>query len=259
MKDEKTLAYINMYGILGALQDLCAVAPDAARLAGLGDALKPVRVCLAVKNGPALTLVFGGGVCTAIEGAAPCDILLPFGTFAKFNGLIEGTVTPFPRKGFSKISFLTKNFTALTGLLETCLRPNPEALADETFFRASTTIMFFLIARTLVQIGNFDPVGRFTRSNLAPGTVVLSIADGDRPPLRAAVIAAEDGLRFSREIPQSPHAVMEFSSIRLARDLFDGKVSALGSVGQGLIRMTGNLGMLDNINRMLDRVAVYLA
>jgi hypothetical protein len=52
---------------------------------------------------------------------------------------------------------------------------------------------------------------------------------------------------------------MEFSSMELARELFDGKVSALGCVGQGLITMRGNLGILDNVNRLLDRVAVYLA
>jgi hypothetical protein len=52
---------------------------------------------------------------------------------------------------------------------------------------------------------------------------------------------------------------MEFESIQLARRLFDGEVSALGCVGQGLVTMRGNLGMLDNVNRILDRAAVYLA
>jgi hypothetical protein len=52
---------------------------------------------------------------------------------------------------------------------------------------------------------------------------------------------------------------MEFENLKLARDIFDGKASTLGCVGNGLISMRGNLGMLDNINRILDRVALYLA
>jgi hypothetical protein len=61
------------------------------------------------------------------------------------------------------------------------------------------------------------------------------------------------------EIPERYHAIMEFADIKLARDVFDGKVSTLGCVGNGLITMWGNLNTLDNINRILDRVALYLA
>ena len=52
---------------------------------------------------------------------------------------------------------------------------------------------------------------------------------------------------------------MEFSSIELARDLFDGKVNAIACVGSGDIVMKGMISMLDNLNRILDRVALYLA
>jgi hypothetical protein len=263
MKDPVTLAYINMYGILGALPGLCALAPEAKALAE-NAALpggKPVSVGFAVKGGPAMTLRFAEGTCAAEEGAADCDIRLPFADCAKFNGLIDGTVTPFPSKGFTKLKFLTGNFTKLTKILETYLRPAPDALGDPAFFNASTTIMFFLIARAVAQIGNHDKIGRFTASNLVDGTAVLSIA-GAGPQgaaLQAAITVKDHVLSVLRDVPEHYHAIMEFESMKLARRLFDGQVSALGCVGQGLITMRGNLGMLDNINRILDRVAVYLA
>ncbi|MDR2553137.1 MAG: hypothetical protein LBD31_08240 [Treponema sp.] len=259
MKDPVTLAYINMYGILGALCDLCELSPEAKALAA-DESLpgrKPVRVGFAVKNGPAMTLAFGGGNCFMEDGAERCDIKLPFGDCGKFNGLLDGTVTPFPSKGFTKLTFLTGNFIRLTKILEGCLRPEPDALKDEAFFTASTRVMFFLIAQAVAQIGNHDKIGRFTASNIVDGTVVLSIAGAK--PLQAAITVKDHVLSMSRLIPEQYHAIMEFSGLRLARDLFDGKVSALGCVGQGLISMRGNLGMLDNINRILDRVAVYLA
>ena len=259
MKDAVTLAYINMYGILGALRDLCELSPEAKTLA-VDESLpgrKPVHVGFAVKGGPAMTLAFGGGNCAMEDGAELCDIKLPFANCGKFNGLIDGTVTPFPSKGFTRLKFLTGNFVRLTKILEGYLRPEPDTLKDETFFCASTTIMFFLIAQAVAQIGNNDKIGRFTASNIVDGTVVLSIAGVK--PLQAAITVKDHVLSMSRVIPERYHAIMEFSSLRLARDLFDGKVSALGCVGQGLISMRGNLGMLDNVNRILDRVAVYLA
>jgi hypothetical protein len=130
MKDAVTLAYINMYGILGALRDLCALSPEAQALAA-DESLpgkKPVRVGFAVKDGPAMTLAFGGGNCGMENGAERCGIKLPFGNCGKFNGLIDGTVTPFPSKGFTKLKFLTGNFVRLTKILEDYLRPAPDAL-----------------------------------------------------------------------------------------------------------------------------------
>jgi hypothetical protein len=262
MKDTETLAYINLYGLLGALKDLCALSPEARCLAD-NAALpggKPLTVGFAVKNGPAMTLRFSGGACEPVIGKGACDIRLPFSSCEKFNGLIDGTVTPIPTKGFTKLKFLTKNFMELTGILEKYLRAGDEDLKDPVFFKASTTVMFFLIAQAVAQIGNHDKIGRFTASNLADGIAVLSIADYDGDaPLRAGIVVKDHRLSLTREIPAHYHALMEFSSLRLARELFDGKVSALGCVGQGLITMRGNLGMLDNINRILDRVAVYLA
>ena len=44
-----------------------------------------------------------------------------------------------------------------------------------------------------------------------------------------------------------------------AEDLFDGKVNSVACIGEGTIIMGGMINMIDNINRILDRVALYLA
>ncbi|MDR2403496.1 MAG: hypothetical protein LBD78_05655 [Spirochaetaceae bacterium] len=272
-KDPVTLAYINMYGLLGALEDLCHFSKEAGELAGAGGKSGSITVGFTVKRGPAMTLCFSGGLCTARAGEGPCNIKLPFSSCEKFNGLIDGTLTPIPSKGFTRIGFLTKNFVGLTKILEAYLRPAPEALADPVFSRASTTIMFFLIAQAMVQIGNHDEIGRFSASNIPDGTVVLSIAGDESSPeaprrqassqqaggLRVAITVQDHQLTLSRTLPKQYHAVMEFGSIALARQIFDGKVSAIGCIGQGFISLQGNIGILDNVNRILDRVALYLA
>ena len=42
-------------------------------------------------------------------------------------------------------------------------------------------------------------------------------------------------------------------------DLFDGKVNAVVCVGEGKVRIGGMVSQVDNVNRILDRVALYLA
>ena len=51
---------------------------------------------------------------------------------------------------------------------------------------------------------------------------------------------------------------MEFSDVDLAYGLFNGKVSTINEMCRGKIRRSGMLSMVDNVNRILDRVAVYL-
>ena len=62
-----------------------------------------------------------------------------------------------------------------------------------------------------------------------------------------------------KEKPDAFRAKMEFNDIRLARQLFDGEVNSVACIGEGKIGMFGLINMIDNVNRILDRVAIYLA
>ena len=150
MMDAKTLAYINLYAVLGSLKYLCELSPEAKKLAGC----RPVSIGFDVHGGPAATLTVGEGCCTLTEGVGSCDIKLPFRSAEKFNGMIAGTVTPIPTKGLTKVGFLTGRFTKLTNLLTRYLKPTPEDLKNEHFFHVSTVLMFRLIVAAAAQIGN---------------------------------------------------------------------------------------------------------
>lgn len=51
---------------------------------------------------------------------------------------------------------------------------------------------------------------------------------------------------------------MTFDSLSTARALFDGDINAVAAVGEGSVRISGMISQIDNLNRILDRVAVYL-
>ena len=248
--DQKTLAYINLYGVLGGLVPLCEYVPEAQKILGQSSC----SVGFAVKNGPKASLVFSDGRCALREGVEDCVIRIPFSSPEKFNGMIAGTVTPIPTKGVTHIGFLLNKFKKLTDLLETYLRPTDDRMQDNLFYRNSTAILFRVIACSVVQIANHDKVGQFSASNIVDGTILFEIKDF----AKAALIAKDHRLSYSSKVPGSLMSYMQFADVKTARDLFDGKINSVAAVGTGLVRIGGMISQIDNVNRILSRVELYL-
>ena len=251
MNDARTLAYINLFAVLGTLPYLCETDEEALGLIKN----KNVTIGIKVKNGPEGRLVFKDSRCEVLEGADPCDIKLSLPSPEKFNAMIDGTYTPIPTKGFTKIGFLTKNFMRLTDILTKYLRADKKDLEDPDFFDKSTRLMFHLILSAIAQIGNRDKVGRASASYITDGCVRLSAGDD----IYLAVEAKDHKLTARHSAPETFTSYMAFESIEIARQLFDGNINAIAAVGTGKIRVGGMISQVDNINRILDRVALYLA
>lgn len=250
--DATTLAYINLHAIFGSIPRLCEMVPEAKKLIEGKD----VSIGFDVKDGPAGTLVFKNGTCTFVDGVDHCDVKLPFSSPEKFNGLIDGTTTPIPSKGFTKIGFLLKNFIKLTDILTNYLQPEPSALKDENFFNTSTILMFHLIVEALAQIGDHDEIGKFSAGYITDGAIKVAIGGGPA----ASIKAKNHVLTANHDDPGSDFSsYMEFRDMKVARDLFDGNINAVASIGQGMVRIGGMVSQVDNVNRILDRVALYLA
>ncbi len=254
MTDSKTLAYINMYAVLGTLENLCELDSKAKEILSKLD--KPVSLAFDVKDGPSATLTFSSNGCRMEDGVdSKCDIKIPVASCEKFNGIIDGKVTPIPTKGLTKINFLLKTFTALTDRLTEVMRPTEEALKDPDFFRLNTLCTFYTVSVAISQIANQDPVGQFSASNTPSGDVQLGITD-----VVYSTIRVKDGHFITiKQKPENPRAYMEFCTLELANALFAGTVNSLEQVGTGNITIRGLISMVDNINRILDRVALYLA
>ena len=252
MTDAKTLAYINMFAVLGSLENLCKLDEQAKNIL---SGTKPVSIGFDVKDGPKATLNFEDGECLLTEGCSDCDIRLPFSSPEKFNGLIDGTVTPVPTKGFAKIGFLLKTFVPLTNRLSEVLQPSEEALQDPAFFELNTRMTFYVVTVAISQLGNHDPISTFSAQNIEDGEILMSIKGGPK-----AIIRSENHvLTTFKDSEGKPRSVMEFGSMQLANDLFNDRVNSLACIGDGSITMKGMISMLDNMNRILDRVGMYLA
>ncbi len=251
MKDERVLAYCNLFGVLGAIPTLLELDPDAAAL--VKD--QRISVGFSVKDGPKGTLVFVDGRAKMREGVEDCSIKLYFPSPKKFNDMIDGKGNPLPVSGFWHIGFLLGAFTKLTDILSAYLRPEAGKLDDPVFFERSTVLMLHVIAGAVAVVGNEDKVGRFSASNIVDGVIRLTVGD------KYAVGVRAEGNRLTalHQDPVEGFSEMSFDSLETARDLFDGKINAVAAVGMGKVRIGGMISQVDNVNRILDRVSLYLA
>lgn len=254
MTDSRTLAYINMYAVLGTLENLCELDEKAKEI--ISKIEKPISVAFDVKGGPSATLTFSKNGCRMDDGVkADCDIKIPVANCDKFNGIIDGKVTPIPTKGLTKVNFLLKTFTALTDRLTEVMRPSEEALKDADFFRLNTLCTFYTVAVAISQIGNQDAIGKFSASNIVDGDIQIGITD----TVYATIRVKDNHLITIKQAPEKPRAIMEFCDLELANALFAGTVNSIDHVGNGNITIRGLISMVDNVNRILDRVGLYLA
>lgn len=254
MKEAKAMAYVNMYGVLGTLENLCAMDDTAKQI--LREMKKPVSLCFAVKDGPCCTFHFTTGGCRMTEGDGGCTAKMAFSGPEAFNNLIDHSKPGIPVKNpVQVLSFLLGPFTKLTDRLTELLRPKEEAMQDRAFFEESTLLTLYTIAGAISALANTDSISRVSADYTVDGDVSLGIKDSV-----AVTIRVRDHHFTTIKAPcEKPRAIMEFATIDLAAGLFAGKVSTINEMCKGTIYLRGMISMLDNVNRILDRVSVYLA
>ncbi len=253
MKEAKAMAYVNMYGVLATLENLCEIDEEAKAVCQ--GIKKPVSICFEVTNGPCCTFHFSKEGCTMSEGSYGCTCKMNFAGPEKFNALIDDSKPGIPVKGAVQVlSFLLGPFTKLTDRLTKLLMPSEEDMKDRAFFEESTVLTFYTIAGALSALANHDSVSKQSALYTGDGDIQMGISDVCYATLRVRNHAFET----IKEKPAAPRAIMEFNSIDLASGLFNGTASTMAELCAGNIYMRGMINMLDNVNRILDRVAVYL-
>ncbi len=253
MKEAKAMAYVNMYGVLATLENLCEIDEEAKAV--LETLKKPVSLCFDVAGGPCCTFHFTKSGCKMTEGADGCTGKMNFSSPEKFNSLIDDSKPGMPVKNIAQVlSFLLGPFTKLTDRMTKLLRPSDEDLKNRAFFEESTILTFYTIAGALSALANSDSISMFTAGSTVDGTISMGIKD----VCYASIKVKNHKFTTVKEKAKSPRAIMEFSDIDLAYGLFTGTVSTIAELCKGNIYMAGMISMVDNLNRILDRVAFYL-
>ena len=253
MKEAKAMAYVNAYGVLATLENLCAMDDEAKAVChGLK---KPVSLCFDVTDGPCVTYNFTNDGCKMTEGDYGCTCKMKFSSPEKFNALIDSSKPGIPTKNIPQVlSFLMGPFTKLTDRLTKFLMPSDEDLKNKDFFAKSTILTMYTIGGAICALGNTDSISTQSASYICDGDIQMGITD----KVYVTIRVRNHQLQLIKEKPDTPRAIMEFKTVELANGLFNGTASTISELCAGNIYMSGMINMIDNINRILDRVATYL-
>ena len=253
MKEAKAMAFVNAYGVLATLENLCQMDDGAKAICkGLK---KPVSICFDVADGPCVTYNFSADGCKMTEGDYGCTCKMKFASPEKFNALIDDSKPGIPVKNIPQVlSFLMGPFTKLTNILTKYLMPSEEDLKSRDFFEKSTILTMYTIGGAICALANNDSISKISASYIDDGDIQMGITDACYVTIRSR----NHKLELIKEKPDTPKAIMEFKTIDLANGLFNGTVSTIAELCEGNIYMCGMINMIDNINRILDRVSAYL-
>ena len=253
MKEAKSMAFVNAYGVLRTLENLCDTVDEAKAVCQ--SLKKPVSLCFDVTDGPCVTYNFTKDGCKMTEGDYGCTCKMKFASPEKFNALIDDSKPGVPVKNIPQVlSFLMGPFTKLTDILTKYLMPSEEDVKNRDFFEKSTVLTMYTIGGAICALANNDSISKLSASYIPDGDIQMGITDACYVTLRAR----DHKLELVKEKPDTPRAIMEFKTIDLANALFNGTASTMAELCAGNIYMAGMINMIDNINRILDRVAVYL-
>ena len=115
-------------------------------------------------------------------------------------------------------------------------------------------MIFIVVAGAISALANEDPIARLSASYTVDGEISLGVRD-----VASVTIAVRDHHFTTIKAPSAhPRVIMEFADLDLAHGLFTGTASTIDEMCRGTIRLAGMISMADNVNRILDRVSLYL-
>ncbi len=253
MSVQRIKAGINLFAILKNLEDLVAYDKQARDLV----AGKKICIRFSVKNGPSAWVRFHNGTCRVGRGETDrCHVLLWFTSNEHLNKMFDGKANPIPLKGFSKLGFLQKEFTALTQRLEYFLRPENEKNPDAHYIRMNTAFTLTIAAFALPEIALFDERARYTASHLPDGSLQMSVLP-DGPHVYLEIHAGK--IKAAKGLPDAPSAQMLMKNAQVANDFLNGKSDPFTAIALGDVMIRGQIPILDGINLILDRVVYYVS
>lgn len=251
MQDQTAKAYINMNGVLKAMQYLCDLDAESKKF------IQPLDISIqfSVKHGPEARLIFQDGKCVLKKGKGDAVIKLAFSSPEHFNLMMDGKKNPMILKGLTRLAFLTKDFTFLTQRLEYYLKPTEDALTQPEYKKINTILTFYTAFNSMAEIGMHDPVGQKILQNDRKGLFIAEIEEtGDRVMLKM-----DKGLMEAVEKEENmPVMRLGFATIDKTFDLLNGKSDFLSAIGFGHVKINGYMPLMQSVELLVPRIAVYL-
>lgn len=252
--DNVTKAKINLFAVLRAMQELCALDKKSAEI------IKDVNLTVGF-NVPSVgnaVMSFKDGKCEVKRGKGKAALQLYFTSAEHFNKLVDGEKTIPVFFNVFKAGFLLGPFTQLADRLSYYLQPKDESLfEDKEYYTINTMLTAYVAFFALCEVGNSDAVGKITAKRMPDGIIFCSIND-EAHPVELSITVKNATLMPSIGKVGEPSAYMEFFDMDIAHEVLNGKTDTYSAVGQGRFMIRGLIPMLEQMAKLLSQVALYL-
>ncbi|MDD4120581.1 MAG: hypothetical protein PHG90_03215 [Clostridia bacterium] len=251
---ERAKAFTNFFAAMGTLEKYVELVPEAKEVAKKDN----VTVRFKVTDGPDGILVFQDGTVQALEyDGRKADIVIACKTPEYFNQVVDGKVTPIPQlPGILKaLKFMGKPespFNVLTKGMADVLRRTEFKNEEEK--KITTILSFYTMVAGVAQVGNHDEIAQHAMKRMVDGEVSVGIRD----VCYATLIKKDGKLVAVKQKSERPRSFMTFGDIDTAYGLISGQVDAMTCISKGTLETSGHMLMLDNVNKVLNRVPMYL-
>ncbi len=245
-------SHLNLFAVLKNLEDLCAYDPEITKKIENWN----ISIQFIVSGGPKASVIFKNGQCSVIKGKCPSpSAKLFFTSPAHLNKMFDGKANPIPLKGFTKLKFLTKDFPALTAKLEYYLKPTDELLKNRSYLEMNTRLTINTAVFAVGELGKMDEIGKIASSHMKDGALLLKVLpDG---PAAHVEFNAGSSLAHKGDTDR-PMAALLFKNLKIANEMLNQKIDAFTAIALGDVMLRGQIGMIDSLNLILDRIPVYL-
>lgn len=251
--NEMLQASIYLKAILPLMEDLVQYdQQSAAAVKGRSLVLQ-----FEVQGGPVAHLEIRGGQVHHGLGPHPRpDVRLAFKSPEFLNRLFAGEkVRPTIRKGFTRLTFLTRKFPVLSERLSYYLEGEGKDEQGTDADRLLVRLGLHAMLGGMAVVAGDDPSLADIAAGTPSGTLLVQVLpDGPRGTFAKLDSSAGSGFRATWEQPvEHANAVMEFASLAIARRVIGGHLSPVAAIGTGEMRIGGYMPLIEKANIFLGR------
>jgi hypothetical protein len=252
MSDALIKAHLNLCAVLQNLEELVRLDPEMAILTKSWD----LSIQFSVAGGPAAYVGFTGGICTHGLGRHPSpSVKLFFFSPGHCNKMFDGKGNPVPLKGFTKLGFLSKQFSKLTDRLSYYLKPGAGMLDDPAFRDINTALSLYTGVYAVKVLAEHEPLCKGIAAGMPQGTLAIRVQNGGPA---AWLNYGPEGITAGKGIAEAPLAAMTFTDMTAAHEVLSGKLDSMQAIGLGKLALSGMLPLVENTGLILDRVEGWL-
>ncbi|MFZ5565003.1 MAG: hypothetical protein ACOZBW_13220 [Thermodesulfobacteriota bacterium] len=252
MNHDTILAQLNLWAVLPNLEELVRLDATAA------DMVRDWNICIqfGVPGGPAAFVRFANGACETGTGKHPApDVRLMFVSCRHINAMFENKGIPIPLKGFTRLGFLSKEFSAITKRMEYFLKPTDALLENADYAAVNTLLTLHTAGRAVSILAGTDPQSRAVASGMPDGALMMKVL----PDGPAVTLNVEKGrLSMQKGETRQPAATLVMKDMATANRLLNQKIDPFTAIALGDVKIRGLVPMIDAVDLLLDRIPHYL-